>query len=317
MTLLSICIPTYNRDEFLKKNLDLLFNQLLSNNLLRENIEIVVSNNFSNDKTKNLLDLLYLNFSTKIDFKVYHQPKPLPIPDQMIFVAEKSKGDFFMWLGDDDYLEEQYILEVINSINTIKELNCIVPSFIGVDLMGEIIEGVGRDLNFKNEIYNKGFSNILKNAWRGHQMSGLTIRRLNIIEEYKNRNIYNLYPFIFFVAYSSYKGKTLHLSEYPVKVTQPGQENKAWTYGQDGRLNEVFDNFKKLPINYFQKTLLQLNFYKKQPWRLFIYKKNGLKSFTVAFINIFISTNSTLLFKLIFPFIVLIQILKVIIKKII
>jgi hypothetical protein len=86
-------------------------------------------------------------------------------------------------------------------------------------------------------------------------------------------------------------------------------------------MNEIFDNYKKLPLSSWQKTKLQLNHYRKQSWRLWKYRSQNNKTFFKAFINIWLSQNSTFGFKLIFPFwMVLIktnEVLKSFIKKII
>ena len=95
-------------------------------------------------------------------------------------------------------------------------------------------------------------------------MSGLVFQT-DVLVAYNKYRIKNMYPFIFFVAYSSLKYKTLHLTEFPIKVTLPDQKNKYWTYGEDGLLNEIFDNYIKLPLNNIQVTLLQLNFLESSP----------------------------------------------------
>lgn len=296
---LSICIPTYNRRNFLENNLNQLLYYLVNETKLNSEIEIIVSNNCSTDSTKVFLDEFYKKEHNYITLKIYHQENPLNIPEQMIFVAEKASGKFFMWLGDDDYIENEYLRNVVDLLQT-KNIECIIPSFQCIDIQGDKLN-VGRDLDLPNKFYKPSFNCCVKNSWRGHQMSGLVFSR-EIINEYYKRNVKNLYPFIFFTSLSCLLKNTYHLTEYPIKVTQPGQSNKAWNYGKDGLLNEVFDNYKKLPLNCLQKTILQLHFYKKQSWRLWGYKRNGIKEFFKAFINIWRSKNSTSLFKLLFPF---------------
>ena len=50
--ILSICIPTYNRYVWLKKNIEILLHEISSTN---SNVEIIISDNNSDDKTNSLM----------------------------------------------------------------------------------------------------------------------------------------------------------------------------------------------------------------------------------------------------------------------
>lgn len=61
MKRLSINIPTYNRCEFLKKNIDIIINQLRDNKLIHD-VEINISDNASTDNTKAVIsDIIVRN----------------------------------------------------------------------------------------------------------------------------------------------------------------------------------------------------------------------------------------------------------------
>ena len=51
---LSICIPTYNRAEYLKEALDSIIKQINDTN--RDKVEICISDNASEDNTKELIE---------------------------------------------------------------------------------------------------------------------------------------------------------------------------------------------------------------------------------------------------------------------
>lgn len=265
---LSICIPTYNRAKYIKKNIELLIKYIKKNNL-EKNIEIIISNNASNDETEKILNACQKeNFD--INLKIYNQKESLYIIENIIFVAEQSKNNYFMWLGDDDYIEEKYLLEVLNIIKQNKfseEIFCILPSF--KQIKGELEIG-GRGLFDKKKIYNKNFKSCVENSYKGHQMSGLVFSK-KILKTYRENKVNNMYPFIFFVAYSSLNGKIYYIPEYPVRVTVG--EKKYWSYGKDGLISEVFDNYKRLKqISYFQRSILEIYILYKQSWRYFQYK---------------------------------------------
>lgn len=221
-----------------------------------------------------------------------------------------------MYLGDDDYIGEEYLLGIVNKISKDKSISCIIPSFKPVDLQGAPLPG-GRDLNKYPKIYNNGFHNCLENSWRGHQLSGLVFKRENLLEEYCKNDVNNIYPFIYFVAHSCLIGKTWHFTEYPVKVTQPGQDNKDWNYGKDGLIGDIFDNYIKLEkLTYIQKVLLELKFLNLHSWRYMHYYKQDKKLFFDVVINIIRHKNTLFVTKIIFPLIILKKIIRSFLGKI-
>ena len=234
---LSILIPTYNRSTFLIKNLDLLSHYIRKGNFHKD-IEIVISNNQSKDSTD--VDIKYFqNNNIEINIQYFLQIENIGLEKNALFVLKEAKGNFVMYLGDDDYMDYQYLKETITTIEMEKLLTCIIPSNCPVNTQGHeqnYNKYKGRDLNLPNRMYKAGFYNCLSNSWRGHQLSGLVFKREGLIDEYHERNINNIYPFIFMVAYNSLRGKTLHLTQYPLKITVVDQHNKDWDYTADGIL---------------------------------------------------------------------------------
>jgi len=296
--LLSILLPTYNRSRFLLKNLELLSKHIKFINAT-DLIEIIISNNNSPDDTE-ILCKEFISKEKTLNIKYYNQEENIGLEENALYVLSKSKADYVMYLGDDDYIDLKYLEGLVNLISSDKEISTIIPSFYPIDIE-EKRSGTGRDVNFKNKMFNPGFNNCLVNSYRGHQLSGLVLEREGLYEEYRSNNVNNIYLFIYFVSYNCLRGKTFHFTEFPVKVTSIGQQSKDWGYGDDGLINEVFDNYKKLNISLIKKTKLQLKFYKEQTWRLLAYKNNGFKSFILAFLKFWFAKNGTILFKLIFP----------------
>lgn len=306
---LSICIPTYNRANYVKKNIELLIEFIKRNNL-KNNVEIIISNNASTDKTENILNICKTE-NEDIDLKIYNQKESLGMLGNIIFVGEQSKNEYFMYIGDDDYIEEKYLLEVIGIIEENKfsnEIFSILPSNVGIDGNGNSVPG-GRGASDKREIYEKGFKSCVANSYKGHQLSGLVFSK-KVLEEYKKRKVNNLYPFIFFVAYTSLNGKTYYIPEYPVKVTEG--EKKYWNYGKDGLLSDIFDNYKKLKqISYIQRSILEMNMLLRQRWRYIQYRT---KIISCVF-NILKMKNMTVLSKILFIPLVSIILMIILIKK--
>jgi hypothetical protein len=300
----------------LLKNLDNIFHIIKECNLFSE-IIVCVSDNASTDNT-----ITYLNQFKKMfpeNFTFYSQFKNLGLERNALFLLEKAQTEFVMFLGDDDFFSREFLSAVIDSIRKISMLNVIIPSYINIDINGDNFFPVsGRDHDKPNIIYNKSFKSLISNSWRGHQLSGITFSKKDIYNKYINRKVQNLYPFIFFVSISLVTGKAYHLTTYPIKVTQPGQENKFWSYGKFGLLPDIFNNYKYLyEISYFKRVLLQLYIIYRQKWRLFLYS-NSKKNFIFLFETMWgvtINKNTLFLTKILLQFFFVFNLIELLFSK--
>lgn len=297
---IDILIPTYNRYKVLKRNLISIEKQLVKYNLLGF-YKIIVCDNASPDRTYEKLK----GWVTKMNFEVFVQDSNIGLEKNALKCLELATGHYVMYLGDDDFLNDKYLLQINDLLKDRNNyrLNCIIPSILAIDERGDLT-GYSRDLNLNKIYYNKGILNCLFNSWRGHQLSGLLFKRKGVLEIYKERGVSNLYPFIYFVSYSCLVGDTLILTEYPVKVTQLPQSKKDWDYNLDGLISEVNDNYMRLPLNWFYRNLLQMVFLFRQKWRYLKYVyNNDLVLFYRSLFEVVSHKNSMFLTKIFAPFI--------------
>ena len=122
----------------------------------------------------------------------------------------------------------------------------------------------------------------------------------NIMEQIEEKDIYNYYLQIYAVAYCCLHGKTYHITEYPIRVTRPPQKDKAWGYGDDGLIGDVFSNFVKLDISNFEKMKLEMKFLTDQYWRYAMYLKKGIGKFFGCIAKVIKSPNTVWPTKIIF-----------------
>lgn len=299
--LLSILIPTYNRADYLEKNLCLLEKYIVKNNLSDE-VKIIVSDNCSDDNTKKVLTRFLETDEMKID--IYHQDNNLGLEQNVLFVLNKAKSEYTMILGDDDYLNEKYLVNIIDKLKTDHDIYCIIPSIQSINHYGDIINS-GRDLNIESKIYKKGFNNCLNNSWRAHQISGLTFKREMTLASYEDNKVSNIYPQIYFIAYNCLRGKTWHFTDYPVRVTVTEQKNKDWGYKDDGLISEIFDNYKKInELTLIQRSKLELKLLNVQNSRYQMYLTKGITKYLKALKNIEFGENTSLLTSFCFPILV-------------
>jgi len=297
MFLLSILIPTYNRSKELENNLNILTQIIIEADYVNS-VSIIISNNCSPDNTKTVIQN-FIEKNDKVTIQYFEQNVNIGLEENALYVLAKAKSEYIMYLGDDDYICIEYLRNVIKLLTDFPKLHSIYPSFQSITPEGKKLP-VSRGIDQSSKYYKKGFLNCSKNAWLAHQLSGLVFKRKGLYESYRTRGVSNIYPFIYFALYSCLHGDSYHLTSYPVQVTQPGQRNKDWGYGEDGLLNEVLDNYRKLKTNYFYKSLLQYRFFNKQSWRLWSYRKFGKKALLNCYLKIIKGKNGTFLFKILF-----------------
>ncbi|MBS4012375.1 MAG: glycosyltransferase, partial [Bacteroidetes bacterium] len=91
---ISICIPTYNRAEFIEEAIQ----SVLEQNY--DNFEIVIVDDGSTDNTRQIVESIDSN---KIR---YYYKKHSGAPDTRNKCIKHSHGEFLLWLGDDDLLDK-------------------------------------------------------------------------------------------------------------------------------------------------------------------------------------------------------------------
>lgn len=293
---LQIVIPTYNRAKYLRKNLEEL-SYIINRLNLGNEISIFISDNCSTDDTavavkdfisRSNIDITYVRQSTNIGAAA-----------NLIYVIAESKADYILILGDDDYLDERYIVKAIDLIKSDDTISCILPAFKGIDEEGNIIPGSGRDLNRPEQSWPKGFYNLYINNVKAHQLSGILIKNIGIKDALAKAAINNLYPQIFVTGYACLRGKTIHLPQYPVRVTQT--QKKDWNYDRTGLLGDVFENYSKLGLSQLQRYKCEKRFTKLQSWRILHNKRKPLKQIADIFALSF-HKNTSVPGHFVFPF---------------
>jgi glycosyltransferase involved in cell wall biosynthesis len=104
-TFISICIPTYNREQYISETI---LSALEQNH---ENSEIIIIDDGSTDNTEIIVNSFA---SEKIKyFKKHHTNSP----DTRNRCISEAKGDFILWLDSDDILAPNLILRFLNILN--------------------------------------------------------------------------------------------------------------------------------------------------------------------------------------------------------
>jgi len=239
MKLLDILIPTYNRKSAVIKNINRLVKYIEEYNL-SEDVGIIIYDNHSPDDTFNVL---CDNYSlSKENISLFSQKKNVGLEQNAVDILAKSSAEYVMFLGDDDYIQKEYLNVVIDNIRSNKDISCIIPSWIAKTISNKTI--AYRDIG-ENKYYQKGIKSVIELFTKGHQLSGVTFLREATLDKYlEYPTLRNLYLFMFFVGFNCMRGDAIHLTEYPVKVTLG--EKKDWNYGSHGLSIDKIKNIKIL-----------------------------------------------------------------------
>src|SRR5229473_2324672 len=100
--LVTIGLPTYNRASELKRAVESVLAQDYSN------LELVISDNASTDDTQ----LVCERFCAQDNrIRYIRQPTNRGAAANFHEVLQRAGGEFFMWLGDDDWLDSSYVAQ--------------------------------------------------------------------------------------------------------------------------------------------------------------------------------------------------------------
>lgn len=102
--LVSIGLPTYNRATWLPQAIQSALGQTYPN------VEVVLSDNASTDGTAEICRDVAARDSR---FRYIRQPVNRGAAENFATVLRESRGQYFMWLGDDDWLDLDYVARCV------------------------------------------------------------------------------------------------------------------------------------------------------------------------------------------------------------
>jgi Glycosyl transferase family 2 len=111
---LTIVIPTLNRAALVGRAVDSALAQTYGD------IEVIVSNNGSTDGTRVILD--------RYDdprLRIFHRDETIPATSHGNFLLDQARGEFFLGLSDDDWIEPGFVRTVLDLFDRRKELSFV------------------------------------------------------------------------------------------------------------------------------------------------------------------------------------------------
>lgn len=108
LPLVTLAVPVRNGGEMLRAALDSIVNQTYPN------IEIIVSDNASNDGTPALLAEYAARYA---NFRVIRHDQPSAAIENFMFVLQEARGEFFAWCAHDDTRSKDFVASLLPALS--------------------------------------------------------------------------------------------------------------------------------------------------------------------------------------------------------
>ena len=141
--LITVGIPTFNRCNELDNSLKAIYNEIVS---LDQHIELLISDNNSNDNTKGIID----KWSKKLKITYIKNLKNIGFDRNVDNVMKHASGDYVLIMSDDDILIKGSLKLYLDALNEVKEAIVFIGKarFMNYDLTQESFDF--RDKAFDN-----------------------------------------------------------------------------------------------------------------------------------------------------------------------
>ena len=148
--LVSIGIPVYNGEEFLRQTLDSLLSQSY------KNLELIISDNTSVDGTRKICEE-YIAKEKDKRIRYIRQKENLGGPNNFEFVLKEARGKYFMWASDDDVWDSRFIEKCIKRFDADIGAIMVFSNFVKINEFGDAIEVYTpeRFFPFEKDIYQR------------------------------------------------------------------------------------------------------------------------------------------------------------------
>lgn len=161
--MISVCITTYNGENYIKQELESILKQLDKND------EVIISDDNSNDNTigviKSLNDSRIKIFQHTRTFSKKAFPNGYYCSNNFSNAIEKASGDYIFLADQDDIWRENKVEKFVEKLN---EYDVCMSNFSIIDSSGNILN----EKHFlKNPISGNWFSNFNKNVYFGCSMA--------------------------------------------------------------------------------------------------------------------------------------------------
>lgn len=240
---IDILIPTYQRADSLMQNLQHILCRLRVEQV-EEHYRILVSDNASTDGTQERVLALIDDTNLQQErIAYYRNMENIGLEGNAVRVASLATSEFILWCGDDDFLADGYLRFLVESIAASPRLGCVIPGLAALHRDGSLERGRLEEFDVRE--FSAGYASVHAVSHLAHQMSGLLLKREQLLEEYLAQPEFrNPYLFIYFAANRLLSYDGIYAPKFATLITVFNE--KAWAYNGIGLLDEVFKNYLAL-----------------------------------------------------------------------
>jgi len=289
--LLSICITTYNRGNYLKQLL------LNLNTQLTLEMEIIIVDGGSIDDTHTIAK----SFSDKVEnIKFINPEKRIGLDEGFDIAVRNSQGKYCWFIPDDDILESEAISKVMGNLHNNLDLLLINMKLMDIELNGVLQNNffeISEDKIFKHENVNAFFSQL---GWVLSYVGSLIIRRSIWTKANSKRYYGSYFIHVGVVLERLVDIKQIKVLKIPLIRYRSG--NVSW----GANSFEIW--YKKWPCLIWKSSLdvdLKKSITSEKPWRraLSLVKSRGMGEYNYKCFKQFILKDAKK-YEIIIPFII-------------
>jgi glycosyltransferase domain-containing protein len=212
--LVTIGIPIYNRVDGFERALQSILAQSY------QNLEILLSNDCSPSTEIDLLAKQYASNDSRI--KYFYQEKSLKAVNNFSFLKNNAKGKYFLWLADDDWLDDNYIEKCVDFLenNTSYTLACGLCSYHENE---KVVISINTNLSIEQESYWSRLYNYFRKVTLNGYFYG--VMRTELISDFVLPNQLGFDWNI--IAYLCFRGKIKTVDSTKHHLSKGGMSNEG------------------------------------------------------------------------------------------
>jgi len=224
--LLSICIPTYNRADYLKKCLESVVSQDAFN---CNDIEVLISDNASKDATERVARSFQGRFK---NIRYIKNNINLDVERNILNLLNNFQGDYFFLLCDDNILLSGSLKILKKAIINNPDCSLFLSGYENYFEKQKRI-GIHQAFNESKKISKDNISDLVKIYYDSHLLSRMCLKRDFIDVEGFKRHIGSLYSHMYLVGFAALNGTTYFIKEL---LNRNMTENKYYWIYPDGQM---------------------------------------------------------------------------------
>ncbi len=177
--------------------------------------------------------------------RILRQKRNIGFEMNLLTLLAACETHYAMTLGDDDYFDEVLLGRVLGYLRQ-GGFSAVFPNCRSVDTEGFPLRTPTRDPVASDAVLAPGDG--LSFVWCAHQVSGLTFEVDGILESYLSNCPESVYPQVYFMGVAVQQGRSVHITEHPINVTQRPSAVTDWGRGLDNLLGDLLAAADAVPV---------------------------------------------------------------------